>query len=53
MTNDYRIEPVGTDRIWETAKQLVDVAIKAHQEMFGLDRETSRRLIQDAAEVAD
>jgi hypothetical protein len=41
------------DAMWETAKLLVDTAIKAHMQMHGVDRETARRLIRDAAEVAD
>jgi hypothetical protein len=72
-TNDYRIQPAGTqfilidpwdeqvaayptedaarqgierckkeDAMYETAKQLVDTAIKAHMQMFGVDRETAR-----------
>src|SRR4030095_6881733 len=28
------------DAMYETAKQLVDTAVKAHMEMFGVDRET-------------
>ena len=84
LTNDYRIEPVGTafividglgeqvntyptedaaqqdierchkeDAMWETAKQLVDTAIKAHMRIHDVDRETAKRLIRDSAEVAD
>jgi hypothetical protein len=41
------------DTMWETAKLLVDTAIKAHMEMHGVDRETGRRLLKDAAEVTD
>jgi hypothetical protein len=39
--------------MWETAKSLVDIAIKAHMEMHNVDRETSRYWIQSAAEVTD
>jgi hypothetical protein len=84
MTNEYRIEPVGSlfivvdpwgeivnrcsteeaarqdiercereDAMWETAKLMVDTAVKAHMRMHGVDRETSRRLLQDAVEVTD
>ncbi len=79
MTNDYRIEPVGSafividdlgepvgrypteeaaqqdiqrckreDAMWETAKLLVDVAIKAHMQMHDVDRETSAYWINSA-----
>ena len=30
------------DAMYETAKQLVDFAIKAHMQVFGVDRETAR-----------
>jgi len=30
------------DAMWETAKQLVDTAIKAHMQMFGVDREAAQ-----------
>ena len=79
MTNDYRIEPVGSafividdlgepvgrypteeaaqqdiqrckreDAMWETAKLLVDVAIKAHMQMHDVDRETAAYWINSA-----
>jgi hypothetical protein len=41
------------DEMWETAKVLVDVAIKVHMERFGVDRETARYWIQSVAEVLD
>lgn len=41
------------DVVWESAKLLFGTAIRAHMELHALDRETSRRLMQDAAEVAD
>jgi hypothetical protein len=28
--------------MWETAKILVDIAVKTHMQMFGVDRETAR-----------
>ena len=37
------------DEMWETAKLLVDIAIKTHMEVFGVDRETSRYWISSAA----
>jgi hypothetical protein len=36
------------DTMYETAKQLVDFAIKAHMQMFGVDRETARYWICSA-----
>jgi hypothetical protein len=30
------------DAMYETAKQLVDIAIKTHMQMFGVDYETAR-----------
>jgi len=41
------------DRMYETAKQLVDIAIKAHMERFGVDRETARYWVCSAAEASD
>ena len=41
------------DAMWQTAKMMVDTGIRAHMRMHGVDRETSKRLIRDAAEVAD
>jgi len=41
------------DRMYETAKLLVDTAIKAHMERFGVDRETARYWIFSASEVVD
>lgn len=36
------------DAMWESAKLLVDAAVKAHMEMFGVDRETARYWINSA-----
>jgi hypothetical protein len=36
------------DAMYETAKQLVDIAIEAHAQKFGIDRETAERWIHDA-----
>jgi hypothetical protein len=36
------------DTMFETAKQLVDIAIEAHAQKFGIDRETAERWIHDA-----
>jgi hypothetical protein len=37
------------DAMYETAKQLVDTAIKAHLERFGVDRETASYWIRSAS----
>ncbi len=36
------------DAMWETAKLLVDTAIKAHMQMYSVDRETARYWINSA-----
>ncbi len=36
------------DAMWETAKSLVDAAIRTHMEIFGVDRETARYWISSA-----
>ena len=36
------------DAMWETAKLLVDTAVKAHMEIHGVDRETSQYWIDSA-----
>ena len=41
------------DAMYQTAKQLVDTAIKAHMQMFGVDRETASYWIRSAAEASD
>jgi len=41
------------DAMWETAKLMVDTAIKAHMRMHGVDRETARYWISSASENAD
>lgn len=41
------------DARYETAKHLVNIAIKAHMQMFGVDRETARSWIRSAAERSD
>jgi hypothetical protein len=41
------------DEMWETAKLLVDVAVKVHMERFGVDCDTAQYWIQSAAETAD
>lgn len=40
------------DAMYETAKQLVDFAIKAHMQIFGVDRAVSRYWIGSAMDVA-
>jgi hypothetical protein len=39
------------DSMYKTAKHLVDAAIKAHMQMFEVDRETARNWICSASEV--
>ena len=41
------------DTMYETAKQLVDTAINAHMERFGVARETARYWVSSAAETAE
>ena len=41
------------DRMYETAKQLVDTAVRAHMQIFGVDRETARYWIGSATETTD
>ena len=41
------------DAMYETAKQLVDIAIKTHMQMFEVDRETARYWVCSAAETAE
>jgi len=41
------------DAMHETAKQLVDTAIKTHTHMFGVDRETASYWVCSAMEVVD
>jgi hypothetical protein len=39
--------------MYETAKQLVDTAVKAQMQMHDVDRETARYWIGSAAEATD
>jgi hypothetical protein len=41
------------DAMYETAKLLVDTAIKTHMQMFDVDREKARYWIRSASEVID
>jgi hypothetical protein len=41
------------DAMWETAKLLLDTAIKANMQMHGVDRETARCWVTSAGEAAD
>ena len=41
------------DAMYETAKQLVATAVKAHMQMHGVDRETASYWIRSAAETVD
>jgi hypothetical protein len=38
------------DAMWETAKALVEEAIKAHMDTFGVDRDTARYWISSASD---
>jgi hypothetical protein len=39
--------------MWETAKLLFDIAVKAHMQRHDVRRDTARRLLKDTAEVTD
>jgi hypothetical protein len=39
------------DAMFETAKMLIDIAIKGHMELFCVDRDTSRCKVCSASEV--
>jgi hypothetical protein len=41
------------DAMYQTAKQLVDAAMTAHAEMFGISRETATYWIRSAAETVE
>jgi hypothetical protein len=41
------------DAISDTARLLVDNAIRAHMQLHGVDRDTARRATRDAAEITD
>jgi hypothetical protein len=41
------------DAMWETAKLLIDTAIRAHMQMHDLDRKTARYWISSAMDVVD
>jgi hypothetical protein len=41
------------EAMWETAKLLVDAAIKAHMQLHDVDRETARYHVFSALEAAD
>jgi hypothetical protein len=41
------------DAMYKTAKRLVDAAMTAHAEMFGISRETARYWIRSAAETKE
>jgi hypothetical protein len=54
MKTEYRIEPAGTAFILiDDLGEQVDTAVKAHMQMFGVDRETARYWIFSAAEATD
>jgi hypothetical protein len=37
--------------MYEVAKQLADIAIRAHMQMFGVDRQTARYWVSRAMDV--
>ena len=41
------------EKMFETATLLVDIAIKAHMQMFGVDRETARDWIRSVSDLVD
>ena len=41
------------DTMYESAKLLVDTAIKAHMEQFGVDRDTARYWVCSASQASD
>jgi len=41
------------DAMYETAKQLVHIAIETHMQKFGVDRETARHWVCSAIDVVD
>jgi hypothetical protein len=46
-------ESKKNDEMLETGKTLVDMSIRSHMEIFGVDRETAKYWIKSAAEVMD
>jgi len=54
-TEDAALQDIGRckkeDAMYAAAKQLVDTAIKAHMQVFGVDRETARYWVSSAMEV--
>ena len=54
-TEDAALQDIGRckkeDAMYATAKQLVDTAINAHMQVFGVDRETARYWVCSASEV--
>jgi hypothetical protein len=44
---------VKEDAMYESAKKLVDAAMTAHAEMFGISRETASYWIRSAAETVE
>jgi hypothetical protein len=57
LVNDYPTEEAAEedivrcrkeDAMWETAKHLVDIAVKAHMDVHDVDRKTARYWIRSA-----
>ena len=58
MNYDNLPEPEGREfarenKMWETAKLLVDIAVKAQMTIYYVDRETAREWVVRAAEASD
>jgi hypothetical protein len=42
---------LATEKMWETAQMLVDIAIKAQMKIYDVDRETARDWVIRAVEA--
>jgi len=56
MNYDNSLKPEGSEfarenNMWETAKLLVDIAVKAQMTIYDVDRETARDWVVRAAEA--
>jgi len=56
MNYDNSLKPQGREfamenNMWETAKLLVDIAVKARMTIYDVDRETARDWVVRAAEA--
>lgn len=58
MNSKEGLEPEGSEfarenKMWETAKLLVDIAVKAQMTIYDVDRETARDWVIRAAEATE